>query len=109
MDFLQITGNQLNTHQVDVLSALTKPKITIRVVRYSARRAVTMIEGLDDDLDLNRICKYMKRSFNTNGCVLEEKVIQLQGDFKEECKDWLVKEEVLTESEAKERLVLKGT
>jgi translation initiation factor SUI1 len=91
------------------LGAITKSKITIRVVRYSARRAITLIEGLDDDLDLNRICKYMKRFFNTNGCVLEEKVIQLQGDFKEESKEWLITQEVLTESEAKERVVLKGT
>lgn len=108
MELLEFTGNQTN-NQSALLSAFTKPKITIRVVRQSARRAITLIEGLDDDLDLHRICKYMKRFFNTNGCVLDEKVIQLQGDFKEQCKEWLVREEVLTESEAKERLVLKGT
>ncbi len=94
---------------IDFAAALTKSKIYIRLIRHSARRAITMIEGLDDDLDLNRICKYMKRSFNTNGCVLDDKVIQLQGDFREECREWMVKEEVLTESEAKERVVIRGT
>jgi translation initiation factor 1 len=95
-------------NQADIFSALTKSKIHIRAIRYSARRAVTTIEGLDDDLDLNRICKYMKRAFNTNGCVIEDKVIQLQGDFREESKFWMVEQEVLTESEAKERVVLHG-
>ncbi len=68
-----------------------------------------MIEGLDDDLDLNRICKYMKRAFNTNGCVFEDKVIQLQGDFREQAREWMVKEEVLTEQEAKDRVIYHGT
>ena len=92
-----------------LLNSLNKTKIHIRLIRHSARRAITMIEGLDDDLDLNRICKYMKRAFNTNGCVIEDKVIQLQGDFRDESREWMVKEEVLTEQEAKERVIFHGT
>lgn len=101
MDFTTINQPNLN-------SPFSKSKIIIRVIRQSARRAITMIEGLDDDLDLKRICKYMKRFFNTNGCVIDDKVIQLQGYFKDEAREWLVKEEVLTESEANERIVLRG-
>lgn len=50
----------------------------------------------------------MKRAFNTNGCVFEDKVIQLQGDFREQSKEWMVKEEVITEQEGKERVIIHG-
>ena len=38
----------------------------------------------------------------------DQEIIQLQGDHREALKEWLVKSEVLTEKEAKERLVIHG-
>ena len=98
--------NAKTSDHLGILAAINKKKIHIHLHRQSARRATTLLQGLDDDLDLNRICKYMKRSFNTNGCVLEGAIIQLQGDFCMAARKWLVEQEVLTESEAKERIVI---
>jgi translation initiation factor SUI1 len=83
-------------------------KIHIWFHRQSRHRATTTIEALDDDLDLERICRYMRRSFSCNGCVLDENKIQLQGDQRDAVRTWLVQEEVLTEKEAKERIVVHG-
>ena len=84
-------------------------KIHIYHRQQSKARSTTTIEGLDDDLDLEKICKYMRKAFSCNGTVLEGKVIHLQGDQRDTICEWLVKEEVLTEKEAKERLVLHGS
>ena len=83
-------------------------KIHIRIQQRSSRQSLTLIEGLDSDLDLNRISKYMRRAFNCNGTVLNDAVITLQGDQRENVSKWLVDNEVLTKGEAKERLVVHG-
>lgn len=73
---------------------------------------ITMIEDLDEDLDLKRIARYMKRALNCAVAVCEDadgkEYIKIQGNKKQEACDWLVANEVLTEKEARARLVLHG-
>jgi translation initiation factor 1 len=90
------------------MDSLRQTKIHIWHKQQSKSRSTTTIEGLDDDLDLHKICKYMRKAFSCNGTVLDEKVIHLQGDQRDAVCAWLVQEEVLTEKEAKERLVVHG-
>ncbi len=82
-------------------------KIHIYFVQQSKKRARTELTGLDEDLDLDRICRHMKRAFSV-GAHVQDKSIILQGDMRDQVQEWLVKEEVLTEKEAKERIVLHG-
>lgn len=87
-------------------------KIHIRV-QQMGRKWITTIDGLDDDLDLKRIARVMKKTLHCSVIVVsnedeENEVIQLQGDQREFIKEWLVVNEVLTEKEAKERLVVHG-
>jgi translation initiation factor 1 len=93
---------------MDSFNSKPQAKIHIRIQQRSSRQSLTLVEGLDSDLDLERICKYMRRAFNCNGTVLEEVVISLQGDQRENVAKWLVENEVLTKSEGKERLVVHG-
>jgi translation initiation factor SUI1 len=85
-------------------------KIHIRVIQRNTRSCITLLEKMDDDLDLNRICKAMRRAFNCNGNVKKteqgEEVIQLQGDQHETIRAWLLEQEILTAKEAEERLVV---
>jgi len=94
----------------DVIS-IAKPKIHIRFQK-TGPRSITIIEGLDDDLDLKRISKAMKKAFCCAVTVLKDEeqveVIQLQGDQRPMIRDWLVAQEILTENEAKERIVTHG-
>jgi translation initiation factor 1 len=86
-------------------------KIHVRV-QQMGRKWITTIDGLDDDLDLKRIARAMKKTLHCSVIVVsneeEEEVIQLQGDQREFIKEWLVVNEVLSEKEAKERMVIHG-
>jgi len=108
MDIETIISNTVSTAP----AATNTSKIHVRVHQRNTRSFITTIEGLDDDLDLVRICRAMKRAFNCNGNVKTGTeygdVIQLQGDQHETVKAWLVEEEVLTAAEAEERLVIHG-
>lgn len=44
---------------------------------------MTTVQGLDDDLDLKRICKAMKKVFNCNGSIVTEKAKKTEGDHKD--------------------------
>jgi len=88
-----------------------KSKIHVRFQK-TGPRSITLIEGLDSDLDLKRIAKAMKKHFSCSSSIQtdrdENEVIQLQGDQRENVKDWLIAQEIITEKEVKERLVLHG-
>lgn len=85
-----------------------KEKIHIRFT--PGKRAITMIEGLDEDLDQARIAKAMKNAFKCAVSVhkdeKERDVIKLQGDQCMNVKDWLLEQQILTQKEATERLVI---
>jgi len=86
-------------------------KIHIRSQQMGSKW-ITMIEDLDEDLDLKRIARYMKRSLNCAVAVCKDtdgkEYIKIQGNKKQDAGNWLVANEVLTEKEARERLVLHG-
>lgn len=90
---------------------LNKEKIHVRF-QAAKKNKITLIEGLDDDLDLQRIAKAMKRCFSCSSKVqvdaVGNEVILLQGDQRLNVKEWLMAQEILTAQEAKERLVLHG-
>jgi len=86
-------------------------KIHIRV-QQQGKRWITTIDGLDDDLDIKRIARAMKKALHCSIIVTpnkdDEEVIQLQGDHRDAVREWLIANEVLTEQEAKERLLVHG-
>ena len=93
-------------------SAIGASKIHIRVQQRNGRKCITTLQGLDNDLDIKRIGKAMKKHFNCNGNLIEDPdkgdILQFQGDQRENSRDWLLAQEILTSSEAAERLVTHG-
>jgi translation initiation factor 1 len=81
-------------------------KIHVRV-QQMGKKWITTLEGLDDDLDLKRIARAMKKSLHCSVNVTDA-VIQLQGDHRMSMNEWLVVNEVLTASEAEDRLIIHG-
>ena len=90
---------------------LSKEKIHVRL-QDQKNRKLTIIEGLDEDLDQERIAKAMKRVFSCSSKVNRDtngnEVIVLQGDQRMNVRDWFLAQEILTQQEVKERLVLHG-
>ena len=95
----------------DFESQVQKGKIHVRFQK-TGPRSITLIEGLDLDLDLKRIAKAMKKHFNCASSIHKDdgknEIIKLQGDQRDNVKDWLIIQEILSEKEAKERLVFHG-
>jgi translation initiation factor 1 len=88
--------------------SVTKNKYHIRVQQRNGRKCITMLDGLEDDLDLKRICKAMREAFSCNGNVVEEEgIIQLQGDQRENIKQWLLEQEIIRKNEV-DRIVIHG-
>lgn len=102
----------MDSFQFDALSSfLTKPKLHIRVQKRNGRKCITTIEGFEEDLDVKRICKAMRKQFNCNGNVINDEkntdVMQLQGDQRENVKQWILDNEVIGRNEA-DRIVVHG-
>ena len=92
--------------------AFGQAKIHVRVQQRNGRKCITTIQGLDDDFDLKRICKHMKKSFNCNGNLAQDEdmgeIVQLQGDQRQNVRQWILDQEIVTKAEADERVVLHG-
>jgi translation initiation factor 1 len=86
-------------------------KIHIRV-QQMGKKWITTIDGLDEDLDLKRISRAMKKSLHCSVSVSKTRddveIIQLQGDQREFLREWLVVNEVLSDKEADVRLLIHG-
>ena len=85
----------------DTIRNDNKPEymINIRVQQRNGRKSWTSIEGLYDidNLDLKTFLKSLKKLFCCNGCIKKDEetsneFIQLQGDFRTEVRDRLIKE-----------------
>lgn len=88
--------------------SIIKNKYHIRVQQRNGRKCITTIDGLEEDLDLKRICKAMREAFSCNGnIVTEEGIIQLQGDQRENVKQWLLEQEIVRKNES-DRIVVHG-
>jgi len=74
------------------------PPVHIRVQARNGRKSISSISGLARDLDLPKICKYLKKNFKCNGAVTKDKtygnVILLQGDHREDIKQFLIDTEI---------------
>jgi len=91
---------------------LKKKKIHIRF-HQSGRRAITLIEGFEEDLDLKRIARALKKLFNC-ACSIhvdkeENEIIKLQGNHCAAVRDWIVEQEIIAKGEAGDRIVIHGS
>lgn len=92
--------------------SVSKNLYHIRVQQRNGRKCITTLAGLEEDLDLKRICKAMRNCFSCNGNVVMDEdedtgVIQLQGDQRENVKQWLLDQQVILKNEA-HRIVVHG-
>jgi translation initiation factor 1 len=77
--------------------------VHIRIQSRNRRKCVLTVQGLDDDLDLKKICKYLRKNLQCNGAVVSDKeygdIIQLQGDHRAVVKKFLVDNEICLENQ----------
>jgi translation initiation factor 1 len=89
----------------------SQQKVHIRVAQRSGRKNITTVQGLDDDLDVAKICRALKKILACNGSVSKTKdmgdVIQLQGDQREAVRDFLFQMKIYNPKE--DRVVVHGS
>ena len=68
--------------------------VYVRCIQVSGRQSITAIVGLDEELNLKKILRAMKRSMSCNGTV-KDGIIQLQGDHRTDAARWLVSHEIV--------------
>ena len=76
-------------------------KVHIRSQQRNGKKSITIIQGLDEELDEKKILKYFKKTFKCNGCISDDneygKIIQLSGDQKENIKQFFIEQNIYTE------------
>ena len=79
--------------------------VHIRVQQSNGRRKITTIEGLDNDLDCEKIRRYWTKEFNCNGTIIKDEemgdIIQLSGDQRKNVFNFLVEEKICNEKRVK--------
>ena len=86
----------------------TSNKVHIRIQQRTTRKRITSVQGLDQDLDLRRILKTLKKTYNCNGTIIESeeygKVLKMSGDQRQNVKNFLIVNEIVS----KEYIVVHG-
>ena len=82
---------------------LVVKKVYIKFVKRNGSKCITLVEGLQSDLDIKAIIKALKKIFNCNGSIKKDKndydVIQLSGDQRNNIKEFLIEQKINKEFE----------
>ena len=80
-------------------------QIHIQFQQRSARKCLTTIQGLPDDLDFKKLVRHFKKLWSCNGAVIKDEnwgqVLQLQGDNRKAVAKFLIEEGIATKEEIK--------
>jgi translation initiation factor 1 len=69
--------------------------IHIRLQQRNGKKMITIIEGLAEDLDLKKVLRALKNTFQTNGAILRPEedtaILQLNGDQRENVRSFFTR------------------
>ena len=89
-------------------NAKDNSKIHVRVQQRNGKKCQTIITGIAEDLDTDKILKYLKKKYSCNGYITDDEkfgeVITLSGDQKENVYNFFIKEEIYK----KDCIIIKG-
>jgi translation initiation factor 1 len=93
---------------IDFENQLASKKVVIQVQQRNGRQCFTIVSDIAEDLDTKKICRYLRKTLNCGGNVINDKelgeIIRLTGDQKKAVIDFLIKEEIYKADE----IILKG-
>ena len=92
-DFTSLNNNLLDENQLFV------EKVHIRTKKRNGRKFTTTVEGLENDLDIKKITKALKKIFKCNGSVEkdenENEIIQLSGQQSQNVYEFLIDQKII--------------
>jgi len=79
--------------------------IHIRNQQRNGKKSVTTIQGVPEKFNYKKILKAFKKSLNCNGAVVDDEdygcIIQIQGDFRQQCAEFLIYEGIVDKNALK--------
>jgi translation initiation factor 1 len=79
--------------------------VQIRVQQRNGRKSITTVQGLNPKLNFERVNREFMKRWGCNGTVIDDKqagkVIQLQGNWSENVKQFLLEERLTNEGNLK--------
>ena len=85
-----------------------RSKLTISVQQRNNRQCITIISEIAEDLDLKKLLKYFKKTYNCNGTILDDEkfgnVITLTGNQTDNVYNFFIAEEIYN----KDNIIIKG-
>merc|ERR1711871_1003967 len=79
--------------------------VHIRIQQRNGRKSITTVAGLNEELDLKKILRALKKEFSCNGTVLEDEqdgsVLQMQGDQRNNVAKFLTEQGIVAKSNVK--------
>lgn len=83
-------------------------KVNIRIQQRTTRKRITTVQGLDQELDLKRILKTLKKTHNCNGTVIKSQeygdVLKMSGDQRQNVRRFLIENEIVS----KDNIIIHG-
>lgn len=80
--------------------------------KRNAKKVITLICGLAPDLDLKKISKALRKTYNTSSAIIKDKndnlAIKINGDLKYEIRDFLFQYKIVDKNDAREKIILHG-
>jgi len=102
---LRSLADDLENDTTKAKVANQKDLIHIRVQQRNGRKCITTVQGLDEQLDLKKIIKAVKKAHCCNGTIVEDdemgQVLQFQGDQRDAIVRFLVENEICDQSKIK--------
>jgi translation initiation factor 1 len=84
-------------------TVISGEKVHLRCQQRNGRKCITTVQGLSTDLELKKILRRFKKTFNCNGAMVNDKelgdILQLSGDQREGVRKFLVDNEIYTNTE----------
>lgn len=78
-------------------------KVHINIQQRNGRKFISIIQGLDQNLDIKKLLKAFKKNFNCNGSIVisdnSNKIIQLSGDQRINIKKFLTENEIYNDNQ----------
>ena len=79
--------------------------VHIQFQQRTTRKCITIIQGLQDGLDLKKLARHFKKMWNCNGTVIQNEqwgeIIQMSGDNRKAVAQFLIEEGIATKEEIK--------
>lgn len=99
-----VTFGNVNDFEDEDQTPVHQEHMHLRLQQRNGRKCITLIEGFPSDIDLKKVLRYFKKSFQCNGTIVtdeDNKIMQLTGDRRRQVAQFLEEEQIVPKDSIK--------